>query len=58
MEQFIHQENLVLYRKRLTETEDDATRQVILRLLAEEEAKDDIDSIGQKVASGKPSNAP
>ncbi len=40
MESFIHQENLTLFRKRLAETKDDATRQVILKLLAEEEAKD------------------
>ena len=40
MEQFIHQENLALYRKKLAETEDEAQRKIILKLLAEEEAKD------------------
>jgi hypothetical protein len=40
MEKFIHQENLALFRKRLAEPHDDAERQVLLKLLAEEEAKD------------------
>lgn len=40
MDSFIHRENLALYRKRLAETTDEATRNVILKLLAEEEAKD------------------
>ena len=38
MEKFIHRENLALLRKRLAETEDDAQRKIILKLLAEEEA--------------------
>ncbi len=40
MEKFIHQENLILLRKRLAEAKDEATRKIIQRLLAEEEAKD------------------
>ena len=40
MEEYIHRENLALYRKRLAETHDDATRQLLLRLLAEEKAKE------------------
>jgi hypothetical protein len=40
VEEYIHRENLALYRKRLAETHDDATRQVLLKLLAEEEAKE------------------
>ena len=40
MEKFVHRENLALFRKRLAETRDEATRNVILKLLAEEEAKD------------------
>ena len=39
MEGFIHRENLALLRKRLAEPCDDARRQVLLKLLAEEEAK-------------------
>jgi hypothetical protein len=35
----IHRENLALLRKRLAEAQDEATRKVILKLLAEEEAK-------------------
>jgi hypothetical protein len=40
MEKFIHKENLALFRKRLAEAPDEATRQILLRLLAEEEAKE------------------
>lgn len=40
MEKFIHRENLALFRKRLSQPHDDAERQVLLKLLAEEEAKD------------------
>ena len=40
MERFIHRENLEHYRKLLAETADDERRQQILRLLAEEEAKE------------------
>jgi hypothetical protein len=40
MEKFIHRENLALLRKRLAETQDEKQRAVILKLLAEEEAKD------------------
>ena len=39
MEKFIHRENLALFRKRLAEPCDDLQRQVLLKLLAEEEAK-------------------
>jgi hypothetical protein len=40
MEEFIHRENLALLRRRLAEVEDEASRRVILKLLAEEEGKD------------------
>jgi hypothetical protein len=40
MDRYIHRENLALLRKRLAEAPDEATRKVILKLLAEEEAKD------------------
>lgn len=39
MDKFIHRENVALFRKRLAETTDERTRQVLLKLLAEEEAK-------------------
>jgi len=38
MDKYIHRENLALLRKRLAE--DEAARKVLLKLLAEEEAKD------------------
>ena len=40
MEKYIHRENLALLRKRLAEAQNETTRKVILKLLAEEEAKD------------------
>jgi hypothetical protein len=43
MESFIHTENIRLYRKLLTETSDPDKRQTLLKLLADEEAKDGVD---------------
>jgi hypothetical protein len=40
MDKFIHRENLALFKKRLAESRDDAERKVLLKLLADEEAKD------------------
>lgn len=40
MERFIRRENLALFRKRLAEAPGDAARQILLKLLAEEEAKE------------------
>ncbi len=40
MEKFVHRENLKLYRKMLAETTDEQKRQTLLKLLADEEAKD------------------
>jgi hypothetical protein len=39
MDKYVHQENLALYKKRLEEPRTDAERRVLLKLLAEEEAK-------------------
>ena len=40
MDNYVHRENLNLLRKRLSEAHDDVTHKVLLKLLAEEEAKD------------------
>jgi hypothetical protein len=40
MENFVHRENLKLYRKLLAETTDEPKRQTLLKLLADEEARD------------------
>ena len=40
MERFIHRENMALFRKRLAEPCDDAQYQILLKLLAEEEARE------------------
>jgi hypothetical protein len=40
VDQFIHRENLALFRRRLAETHDAAQRQLLLKLLAEEMAKE------------------
>ena len=39
MEEFIHRENLKIFRRQLALVKDDAQRQLLLRLLAEEEAR-------------------
>jgi len=40
MDEFIHQQNLALFKKRLAEAHSDAEREVLLKLLADEEAKE------------------
>ena len=40
MEKYIHLENLILFKKRLAEPHSEAERDVLLRLLADEEAKE------------------
>lgn len=40
MEKFIHRQNLILFRKRLAEPHDAPTHKQLLKLLADEEAKD------------------
>ena len=40
MEKYIHRENLALFRKRLAESHSDAGREVLLKLMADEEAKE------------------
>ncbi len=40
MESFVHRQNLIHLRSVLAKTKDEASREQILKLLAEEEAKD------------------
>ena len=40
MEKFVHRENLALFRKRLEEPHTEAEREVLLKLLADEEKKE------------------
>lgn len=40
MEKFIQRENLALFKRRLAESHTDAEREVLLKLLAEEQAKE------------------
>jgi hypothetical protein len=39
MEEFMHQENLIIFKRRLAGANSDAQRQLLLKLLAEEEAR-------------------
>ena len=41
LEKFIHQQNLLLFRKRLSEAHGTTAHKVLLKLLADEEAKDE-----------------
>jgi len=40
MEKYIHQQNLALFKRRLAEPHTDAEREVLIKLLTEEQAKD------------------
>ena len=40
MDEYIHREDLTLFKKRLAEARTDAEREVILKLLADEVAKE------------------
>jgi hypothetical protein len=40
MEEFIHREKLVIFKRHLAETKNDVHRQMLAKLLAEEEARD------------------
>lgn len=40
MEEFLRPENLIIFRRRLAEASSDAQRQVLLKLLADEEARE------------------
>jgi hypothetical protein len=40
MEDFIHHENLAIFQRRLAETKDVTVREMLLQLLAAEQAKD------------------
>ena len=40
MEKFIHKENLALFKKRLAEPHTDAEREVLLKLLTDQQAKE------------------
>jgi hypothetical protein len=40
MEKYIHRENLALFKKRLAEAHNDVEREVLLKLAADEEAKE------------------
>ena len=40
MDNFLHRHNIENFRKQLAEAKDDAQRQMLLKLLAEEEQKD------------------
>jgi hypothetical protein len=42
MDQFIHRENLERFRRLLAQTTDEAQRRQLEKLIAEEEAKDDL----------------
>ena len=40
MEKYIHRENLSLFKKRLAEPHTDAEREVLMKLLTDEQAKE------------------
>ncbi|MGZ5178669.1 MAG: hypothetical protein ACXWCW_31485 [Burkholderiales bacterium] len=46
MEKFIHEENVALFKKHLAEPHTDAEREVLLKLLADEKAKEPLPKNG------------
>jgi hypothetical protein len=46
LEKFIHQQNLALFKKRLAEPRTDAEREVLMKLLADEQAKEPLPKNG------------
>ncbi len=40
MDKYIHRENLALFKRRITDAKDEAAREMAVKLLAEEQAKD------------------
>ena len=40
MEKYIHQQNVALFKKRLAESHTDAEREVLMKLLTDEQAKE------------------
>jgi len=39
MEDFVHRENLIIFKRRLAESNSESQRQILLKLLANEEAR-------------------
>ncbi len=39
MDEFIRRENLIIFRRRLAEATSDAQREILMKLLADEEAR-------------------
>ena len=52
MHRFVHRENVKHYKDLLARTTEEIKRQRILKLLAEEEAEDSVDSAGKKLKAG------
>jgi hypothetical protein len=53
MKHFIHEENLKLFRNRLNETTDPEQRRVLLKLLADEAAKDERPHLGRTLSGDR-----
>ena len=47
MDKFIHQKNLALFKKRLAEANDPAKQKILLKLQAEEMAKESLPKKGE-----------
>jgi len=54
MERFIHNENLRLWRKQLSETTDPKKRSVLLDLISQEESREDEIEAREKSAKSQP----
>ncbi|MGC2319883.1 MAG: hypothetical protein WA615_25860 [Bradyrhizobium sp.] len=46
MDEYIHQQNLILFKKQIAEVNDEVKRKMLMKLLAEEEAKEPLPKTG------------
>ena len=46
MDEYIHQQNMVLFKKQIAEVNDEVKRKMLMKLLAEEEAKEPLPKTG------------
>jgi len=58
MEEFIRQQNLDLFKKRLAEPHTDAEREMLMRLLTDQQAKEPSENGTLKPRSSASSNRP
>jgi DNA repair exonuclease SbcCD ATPase subunit len=52
MDEYIHQQNLILFKKQIAEVKDEVKRNMLMKLLAEEQAKEPLPKRGSSPTRG------